>query len=450
MAMNKEIFKAYDIRGIYPTDLNAEGVKKIAMAYAAWLGPKTVALGRDVRLSGPELWQAACDGLTAMGVDVVDIGVISTDMLYFAVANYGYDGGITISASHNAGEYNGMKMVREGSSPISIDNGIADIRDLAMGESLVPSANTGTISKKDIFTDYVDRMSSFARKEELKPLSVVANANFGASGPAITALAGHFGISLIKLNFEPDGRFPKGKPDPTQASNRVETEETILANAVDFGAIWDADADRCFFYDEKGNYILPIYVTGLLMDYFLSGTEGETVVVDPRNIWLPTAIASENGAKVAINKSGHSFIKERMRVENAIFGAETSAHYYFRDLWYTDNGMAPFVIMMQILSEKGKPLSELIEAYKSSFFVIEEANFHVSSVPETVQKVTDKYSDGQIDKTDGVSISFGDWRMNLRGSNTEPVIRLNIEAKSQILAEEKLAELTEVIGGEKA
>jgi len=447
--MNKEIFRAYDIRGIYPTDLNAADVKKIAKAYASWLKPGKVALGRDVRLSGEQLWQAACDGLTEMGVDVVDLGVISTDMLYFAVGNYGFDGGITISASHNATEYNGMKLVREGSRPISIDTGIAEIRNLAIGDDFQLAVNPGSVERLDFLSEYITKMTSFADRDKVKPLKVIANANFGAAGPAITAVSNFFNLNLTKLNFNPDGSFPKGKPDPTQASNRQETENLIKARQVDFGAIWDADADRCFFYDELGNFILPIYITGLLMDYLLQGKTGETVVVDPRNVWLPSAVVAENNASVAINKSGHSFIKERMRAENAIFGAETSAHYYFRDLWYTDNGLVPFVIMLEVLSLSDKSLSELVDTYKKRFFVIEETNFTVSSVPETISRITKIYKDGKADYTDGVSIEFGDWRMNLRGSNTEPLIRLNIEAKTAAIAEQKLVELTEVISGEK-
>lgn len=447
--MNKNIFKAYDIRGIYPSEINAEDVKKIAMAYAVWLKPKKVALGRDVRLSGPELWQAACDGLTEMGVDVVDLGVISTDMLYFAVANYGFDGGVTISASHNAGNYSGMKMVRAESKPISLDSGIAEIRDLALAGDFSPAEVKGEVEKLDFFDSYVTKMCSFADKDKVKPLKVVANANSGASGAAISAVAEHFGVQLTKLNFEPDGNFPKGKPDPTQASNRLETETIVKSSKVDFGAIWDADADRCFFYDEKGNFILPIYITGLMINYLLAGKTDEAVVIDPRNIWLPEAITRENNSKIVINKSGHSFIKERMHAENAIFGAETSAHYYFRDLWYTDNGMVPFVTMLAILSKSDKPLSELVKALQDRFFVIEEANFKVVKVAETIEKISSLYSKGKLDNLDGVSIEFDDWRMNLRGSNTEPVIRLNIEAKSAELANEKLTELTEVIGGKK-
>ncbi len=458
--MKAEIFKAYDIRGIYPTEMDAMDAKNIAMAYASWLKPsdsanastdkKKVALGRDVRLSGPELWEAAATGLTEMGVDVVNIGVITTDMLYFAVANYGLDGGITLSASHNAKEYNGMKIVREESRPVSMDSGIAEIRDLAMNPSFTPAPTKGKIETIEIHADYIAKMLTFVNTNDIKPLRVVANPNFGAANLNAEAIAKSLGIELVKLNFEQDGSFPKGKPDPMQAALRQETAELVASSAVDFGVIWDADADRCFFYDEKGNFILPYYITGLLMDYFLSKAPGETVVVDPRLTWLPTEIAARYNSKLAINKSGHSFIKERMRKENAIFGAETSAHYYFRDLWYTDNGMVPFLIVAEMVSKTGKSLSEIVADYRSKYFAIEETNFYVDSVAESIEKIKSIYSSGAMDYTDGVSIDFADWHLNLRGSNTEPVIRLNIEAKSQQLAEEKLAELTEAIGGKKA
>jgi phosphomannomutase len=446
--MKKEIFKAYDIRGIYPSDINADDVNNIAKAYATWLKPKKVALGRDVRVSGAELWQAACDGLTEMGVDVVDIGVISTDMLYFSVANYGLDGGMTISASHNAAEYNGIKMVRALAAPISIDNGIAEIRDMAMSGKFQPSATPGKVVKLDISNDYLAKMVSFGSEKSGRRLKVVANANFGASGKSIAAISKHFGVKLTELNFEQDGSFPKGKPDPTQVANRLESEQVIKSSPVDFGAIWDADADRCFFYDEKGNYILPIYITGLLMDYILPGIKGETVVIDPRNVWLPIDVALDYECKIAVNKSGHSFIKERMKRENAIFGAENSAHYYFRDFWYADNGMIPFVMMINILSATTQPLSELVAKYMAKSVAIEETNFRVKSVPETIEYVSGLYPGGNRDNIDGVSIEYEDWRLNLRGSNTEPLIRLNIEAKTPELATEKLNELAEVLNGQ--
>jgi len=445
--MKKEIFKAYDIRGIYPTEINAEDVKNIVKAYATWLKPKKVALGRDVRLSGEELWNAAASGLTDMGVDVVDLGVISTDMLYFAVANYGFGGGITISASHNAGEYNGMKLVREQSRPISIDTGIAEIRDLAMAADFIPAEAVGSVEKLDFLGDYIAKMVSFVDKDVVKPLSVVVNPNFGASGGAIQKIADYFGITLKKINFEPDGHFPKGKPDPMQPANREETEALIKASNYSFGATWDADADRCFFYDEKGNFIQPYYITGLMIEYFLTRNPGSKILTDPRLRWLPRDLVARFGGELVINKSGHSFIKERMRDEDVLFGAETSAHYYFKDLWYTDNGMVPFILMLQILSTSDKPLSALVSSFQNKYFVIPEANFTVSSVPEAIAKISERYFDGKIDDIDGFSCEYPEWRFNLRGSNTEPVIRLNLEAKSLGLEEEKLKELTEVING---
>lgn len=446
--MNKSIFKAYDIRGIYPTDINAADVESIARAYAAWLKPKKVALGRDVRLSGPELQEAAARGLTEMGVDVVDLGVISTDMLYFAVANYGFDGGLIITASHNSGEYNGMKLVRAESRPISIDTGLAEIRDIAIANDFSETEHIGTIEKLDIVGDYVKKMVSFVPKNAVKSLKVLANPNFGAAGGAVEQVADYYGLSLTKLNFEPDGNFPKGQPDPLLVSNRKDMIDTIVTDDFDMAVTWDADADRCMFYDEKGNFIPPIYITGLLMRYFLEGNPGQSVVIDTRLLWLPQSVGAEYGAKVVSNKAGHSFMKDRMRKEDAIFGAETSAHYFFRDLWFTDNGMLPFIIMLKLVSESGHKISELVRGFAERFHNIDETNFTVKSVQETLDKVEGLYSDGEIDKTDGISISYADWRMNLRGAANEPLIRLNIEAKSQELADQKLAELAEVISGQ--
>lgn len=450
--MNAEIFKAYDIRGIYPTDLNEEDAYKIGKAYATWLKKQSgkeglkVALGRDVRLSGPSLQAEVAKGLNEMGLDVVDLGVISTDMLYFAVANYGFDGGITISASHNPGEYNGMKFVREMAKPVSIDSGIAEIRDMAVKDEFTPAENVGTIETLDILDDYLAKMESFVDKSKIKPMKVVANANFGAAGEAISKISKYAGIELVKLNFEQDGRFPKGKPDPMQEENRRETVEVIKnTEGVDFGATWDADADRCFFYDENGDYIYPYYATGILIEYFLTKNPGAKILIDPRLRWLSRDLVGKMGGELVLNKSGHSFIKERMRDEDILFGAETSAHYYFKDLWFTDNGLVPFAIMLEILSTKGVKMSELVTEFRQKYPISGEINYTVSSVPEVLQKIKDKYSDGKYDDIDGVSIEYPDWRFNVRGSNTEPVLRLNIEAKTSDLVAEKVSEMEELI-----
>jgi phosphomannomutase len=445
--MKKEIFKAYDIRGIYPEELNENDVYKIAKAYATWLKPQRVALGRDVRLSGEKLFNAALRGLTETGVDVVDIGVVSTDMLYFSVANYGYDGGITISASHNAGEYNGMKLVRENSRPISIDTGIAEIRDLALTDNFAPPEKVGNVEKKIILEDYLEKNLSFIDERNIKPLRAVANANFGASGVAISEVANRLGLELIKLNFEPNGEFPKGKPDPLQKQNREETEAQIRESKVDFGVTWDADADRCFFYDEKGDFIHPYYITALQMEYFISKNGKSKFLVDPRFVWLAQDIAADNDCELIINKSGHSFIKERMRKEDVLFAAESSAHYYYKDIWFTDNGLVPLMIIMEILSNTDKSFSELINIYKKQYYAVPETNFEVESVPQVIDALKEKYPSNLTNLIDGYSAEFGEWRFNIRGSNTEPVIRLCIEAKTQAVAEGKLKELSEVING---
>jgi len=448
--MNKDIFKAYDIRGIYPTEINADDVKKIAMAYAAWLKPKKVALGRDVRSSGAELWQAACDGLIEMGVDVVDVGVISTDMLYFVVANYELDGGITLSASHNEGKYNGMKMVRAKAAPISMDSGIAEIRELAMANTFEPATKQGTVEKLDFMSGYTAKNVSFADRRLVKPLKVVVNPNFGASGVAISAIAEHFGLQLTKINFEPDGSFPKGKPDHSQPENRTETTALIKAGDYDLGVTWDADADRCGFYDEKGEYIFPYYATGLMIDYFLEKQPDAKVVVDSCYYWLPQALVDKTGGKLIVCKTGYSYVTQSMIDNDALFGAEIAGHYYFKDFWLADNGMIPFVIMLQILSQSDKPLSELIAKYKNMVYALPVTNFVVKDVVASINTVKTHYQDGQITELDGFSVEYPDWRFNVRPSNTEPLLRLSLEGKSKELVEAKLAELTGVIGGEKA
>lgn len=446
--MKKEIFKAYDVRGIYPTEINADDVRKIAMAYAVWLKPKKVALGRDVRLSGEELWQAAADGLTDMGVEVYDIGEVSTDMLYFAVANYELDGGITISASHNPGEYNGMKMIRENARSLSIDTGIADIRELALTDNFFPAPEKASVQKLNFMEDYIAKNVSFADKSVVKPLKILANPNNGASGMAIARIAEYYSLELTKLNFEPDGNFPKGKPDPSQDANREEAAALIKAGNFDFGVTWDADADRCVFFDEKGNYILPYYISGLLADYFLGKETGAKMVVDACLYWLPKKLAEENGGEVIVSKTGHSFIKKIMRDNDAIFGAEVSAHYYFRDFWYADNGVIPFVVVLYLVSTTGKPLSELVSKYQKLVYALPVTNFTVSSVQDAIATIKERYSDARTSEIDGFSAEYSDFRFNVRGSNTEPVLRLSLEAKTKELAEQKLAELMGVINGE--
>jgi phosphomannomutase len=447
--MKPEIFKAYDIRGIYPTEIDEDSAYRIGKAFGMWLSPKKVVLGRDVRVHGKGMWDACARGLVEVGVDVIDIGVISTDMLYFAVANYGYDGGITITASHNPAEYSGAKIVREESRAVSIDTGLADIRDIASKSNLNDiqlECLPGEISKLDIMEDYLKKNLEFVNKDKIKPLKVVVNTNFGASYKVVDRIAKELGMDLITLNFEEDGTFPKGPPDPLLPENSIETSRLIKESRVDFGVAWDADADRCFFYDEKGDWVHPIYITGLLIEYFLKKNPGSKILVDPRIKWLPETITKENGGELVVNKSGHSFIKDRIRKEgNVVFGAETSAHYYFKDYFGVDNGMIPFLTISQIVSENDRNFSELIRDLQNRFPVMQEYNFKVSSVPDVLTKIKEKYSSGVLDEIDGISIEYPDWRFNLRGSNTEPVIRLNLEAKTKELISEKFKELEKEI-----
>ena len=454
--MNEKIFKAYDIRGIYPEEINEQDIYKIAKAYCEFVKPSEVVIGCDVRLSSPSLKNAAIKAVTDQGIKVIDVGEISTDMLYFSVANYSYAGGFSITASHNPKEYNGAKFVREKSKPISSDTGLFEIRDIALKndqriENLeLSEENLKLIEKKDIIDDYINKIRSFADFSKFKKFKIVANPNFGVGGRALDQLLENSNIEVIKLNWESDGNFPKGRPDPLIPENREEISKLVMESGADFGVAWDADADRCFFFTEKGEFIEGYFITALLGKIFLQRNPGATILHDPRLIWAITDIAKENGGKDIINKSGHAFIKERMRNDNVVFGGEMSAHYYFRDYFYCDNGLIPFVMMLEFLSEQEKTLSEIMqEMFWNKYFVSGEINSEVSDVKAKISEAKEKYAPQakSVDEIDGVSIEFDNWRFNLRGSNTEPVIRLNVEAKSKELMEEKRDELIKIIRG---
>jgi phosphomannomutase len=444
--MDTSIFKAYDIRGIYPDQINEEVVYKTAQAYAKLIGPKTVALGRDVRLSGPSLWEAAKNGLTDHGVNVIDIGVISTDMLYFAVANYGYDGGITISASHNPKEYNGMKMVRANAVPISGDSGIKDIKQLVVDGYAYQADQKGTVTPKDIQDEYLKLCLSFIDVAKLKKHKIVANGMFGPALQNVFKM--NLPIELVPINEIPDGNFPKGQPDPLQEQNRIETVDLIKKEKPDMGVAWDADADRFFLFDENGRFVPGYYVTAFLGEYFVKKQPGSKVIYDPRLTWATIHRVTEAGGTPLINKAGHSFIKERMRAEDAIFAGEMSGHFYFRGFYYADNGLIPFLILLEILSETGKKVSELFDPLFAKYFISGELNTKLASqdmVQPILEKIEKVYTDGKIEKVDGISIEYKDWRANIRGSNTEPVIRLNVEADTDELMKQKKDELLKLI-----
>ncbi|EKE21631.1 MAG: hypothetical protein ACD_7C00166G0013 [uncultured bacterium] len=447
--MQEQIFKAYDIRGIYPTEINELDTYKISRAFCEFVKPSEVVIGADVRLSSPSLKKVAIKAVTDLGIKVIDVGEISTDMLYFSVAHYGYASGFSLTASHNPKEYNGMKCVREDSRPISSDTGLFEIRDIALKMELDESVlegeiNEALVEKKDILDDYVTKIKTFADFSKFKAFKIAANPNFGMAGRALDKLLASTNISVEKLNYEPDGNFPKGRPDPLIPENRAELSQLVIDTQSDFGVAWDADADRCFFFTEKGEFIEGYFITALLAKIFLQRKDNEGILHDTRLTWAIEDIVKEKNGIDIPNKAGHSFIKERMRKENAVFGGEMSAHYYFRDYFYCDNGLIPLVMMMEFLSTQEKSFSEIMhEMFLDKYFVSGEINTQVADVKSVIQKATEIYSEGavKIDTTDGISIDFADWRFNFRGSNTEPVIRLNVEAKNKELMEEKRDEL---------
>jgi phosphomannomutase len=446
--MDTSIFRAYDIRGIYPEQINEEVAYKIAQAYSKFLNPKTIALGMDVRLSSPKLFDAVKRGLVDHGVNVVSIGVISTDMLYFAVAEYGYDGGITVSASHNPKEYNGLKLVCAKAVPISSDSGIMEIKEIVASGYLNKAETPGQFAAKDITNEYLKKCLSFVDVGKIKPLRVVANAMFGPALLNVQLM--NLPVQLIMLNEDPDGSFPKGQPDPLQIQNQQETIELIRETHPDFGVAWDADADRCFFFDEKGRFIFPYYISLFLAEYFCRKEPGAKIVHDLRLVRGLQERVGQLGGELTTIKAGRSYFNPAMTKLNAIFGAETSGHYYFRDFYSADNGLVPFLIMLQIVSQSDKKMSELFDEYFEKYPISGEVNYKLTSpdeLPTILQKIEAKFADATIDKTDGLSIEYPDWRANIRGSNTEAMLRLNVEAKDPDLLKEKTEELTRLCEG---
>jgi phosphomannomutase len=452
--MNFNSFRAYDIRGVYPTDLDEEAFYRIAKAYTYLFHPKTMVVGMDARESGPALKKALTDGFVDAGVNVVDIGGITTDMIYYAVGSTDeYSGGIVVSASHNPREYNGAKMVKEKAAAISSDTGLFEIRDIikADKDKTVTSETKGTVTEKNVFNDYVEHVLSFIDRDVIKPFHIAANANFGYVGRGVQIIADKLRLELTRLNWKPDGTFPKGTPDPMQEANRAESEELVRNGKFDFAAIWDADADRCMFLDEKGEFISGAYVTALLADVLLTKHGGNNkIIFDPRVIWPTIKVCEQHGSEWIINKSGHAFIKDRMRKENAIFAGEMSAHYYFRENFYADNGVIPFLLVLEQLSRTGKSFSETMQPYMEGHYMSGELNYKVADVQKTIEAVKNRFSkEGAEDFTDGYSLSTDDWRFNIRSSNTEPLLRLNIEARKPGLVEKILAEIEPIIVGAK-
>jgi len=448
--LNWEVFRAYDIRGIYPTDIDEEAYYRIAKAYVYLFKPKTMVVGMDARSSSPPLKASLIKGFLDAGVDIVDIGEITTDMLYYTVgASADYSGGVVVSASHNPKEYNGMKMVREKATAISSDTGLFDIRDAlkAGKDAEVTSDKKGTCTERNILDDYLAHVLKSIDRSRIKQFTFVGNANFGYVCRPATKLAETLGLNLIPLNFEPDGSFPKGPPDPMLPGNRTETEALIREKGAPFGVAWDADADRAMFFDEKGEFISGAYITALLADILLTkyGSDN-TIIFDPRVIWPALDTVHRKGGRPIISKGGHAFMKDRMRRENGLFAGELSGHYYFRENFYADNGVIPFLLVLEHLSIHDKPFSEIMAQYQAGHYMSGELNYHVKDVKATIEKVKEKFhGEGTEDFTDGYSLETTEWRFNIRGSNTEPLLRLNIEARKPDLVDKTRTEIETII-----
>jgi phosphomannomutase len=427
-------FKAYDLRGRIPTELNDDVAYRVARGYAEFLSPKRIVVGRDIRLSSAGLTDAVCRGLTDSGVDVYDIGVCGTEGVYFATFDGGYDGGIMITASHNPPDYNGMKFVREQSKPISGDNGLREIRAFAERGEFTAPARTGTRHRIDTTEAYVSHLLSYVDVAKLKPLKIVVNAGNGGAGLIVDQLERHLPFEFVKIHHQPDGNFPHGIPNPMLEENRKPTMDAIRAHGADFGIAWDGDFDRCFLFDEQGGFIEGYYIVGLLASTLLRGQPGGRVVHDPRLTWNTIEIVEQCGGMAVLSKSGHAFIKQRMREVDGVYGGEMSAHHYFRRFAYCDSGMIPWLIVAQILSESGRKLSALVGERVARYPVSGELNYRVPDAKTAIAAFEQRYARQAIsvDRTDGLSFEFTDWRFNLRTSNTEPLIRLNVEARGSI------------------
>jgi phosphomannomutase/phosphomannomutase/phosphoglucomutase len=429
-------FKAYDIRGRLGDELNEQIAYRIGRAYGEYLKPANVVLGGDIRTSSESLKAATAEGLMDAGANVIDIGLTGTEEVYFATFYLKADGGIQITASHNPVNYNGMKLVRREAQPISGDSGLHDIRKLAETNSFLSVPARGQFSRQNILWPYVDHLLGYIRPERIRPLRLLVNAGNGSAGHVIDAIEARFQANsipaeFIKINHQPDGRFPNGIPNPLLAENRIQTTEAVIRHHADMGIAWDGDFDRCFLFDEKGNFIEGYYIVGLLAAAFLEQHPGEKIIHDPRLTWNTIDIVRQGGGIPVRSKTGHAFIKERMRLENAIYGGEMSAHHYFRDFAYCDSGMIPWLLVMQLMSISGKPLSSLVKEREAAFPCSGELNYAVKDGQALIAAIEKHYAKERplIDRTDGISLEFADWRMNLRLSNTEPLLRLNVEAR---------------------
>ncbi|WP_375176634.1 phosphomannomutase [Marinobacter mobilis] len=441
--MDLSCFKAYDLRGRVPEQLNPELAERIGRAYVAVTGARKVVVGYDIRLSSPEISEALSAGLMAAGADVFDIGLCGTEQVYFATSHFAMDGGIMVTASHNPKDHNGMKMVGPESRPISSDNGLNDIRDRVL-EPFEDAATPGQRETLATLDAYIDHLLGYVDRQTLTPLKLVVNAGNGGAGLVVDALEPQLPFEFIKIHHTPDGSFPNGVPNPILEENRAATADAVIKHGAAMGIAWDGDYDRCFFFDEKGRFIEGYYVVGLLADQFLRKAGGGKVIHDPRLTWNTHDLVAAAGGEAVESKTGHAFIKQRMRDEDAIYGGEMSAHHYFRDFAYCDSGMIPWLLVAERLCQSGHSLSSLIDARIEAYPASGEINRTIANPPQVIAAIEEQYgaSAKAVSHVDGLSVEFDDWRFNLRMSNTEPVVRLNVESRGDRgLMEARTAEL---------
>lgn len=441
--MDLSCFKAYDLRGRVPDQLNPSLAERIGRAYVEITGAKRVIVGYDIRLSSPEISEALSSGLMAAGADVFDIGLCGTEQVYFATSHYKMDGGIMVTASHNPRDHNGMKMVGPDSRPISSDNGLNDIRD-RVPEPFGDAPQQGRYEALEVMSAYVDHLLGYVDAAALKPLKIVVNAGNGGAGLVIDQLEQHLPFEFVKVHHQPDGDFPNGVPNPILEENRAATADAVKASGAAMGIAWDGDYDRCFFFDENGRFIEGYYIVGLLADQFLRKTGGGKVIHDSRLTWNTLDLVKAAGGEAIESKTGHAFIKQRMRDEDAVYGGEMSAHHYFRDFAYCDSGMIPWLLIAERLCQTGQPFSSLIDARIEAYPASGEINRTIAEPPKVIAAIEAAYSVGAktVSHVDGLSVEYDNWRFNLRMSNTEPVVRLNVESRGDIpLMEAKTAEL---------
>jgi phosphomannomutase len=443
--LDPKVFKAYDVRGVYPTELDEEGAYAIGRAFVEQFDPRQIAVGRDMRLSSPSMATAVMEGAADGGADVLDIGLVGTEMAYFAVGELELDGGVMVTASHNPKEYTGMKIVRRGALPVGGDSGLIEIRDRAMAGFDGPRRR-GEIREEDIWPAYVVRVLSFVDLDAIKPLKIVIDAANGMAGVMLPPILERLPIEAIPYFFEPDGTFPNHEPNPLLPENREFIIEKVREHGADLGVAFDGDADRCFFVDDTGEFVPGDFVTTLLAESILEKHPGAKVIYDVRASWaVPEAIERAGGVPL-INRVGHAFIKHRMRKEDAVFGGEVSGHYYFSEFTQADSGVVPFLLMLELISKRGQKLSEILRPLRERYFLTGELNTPVPDVDAKLAELQQRFAnEGRISHLDGISVDADEWHMNVRPSNTEPLLRLNLEARSRELMEHKRDEVLAVI-----